>query len=853
MLRHFTLLMTALLLFSMGCGLENEQAANDQTDKLAEKTRPYEDFYLQRSYPNDHFSIKSYERGLREARESAVVKGVGLDAEWTVQGPGNIGARANTVAIHPTNEDIILAGFSNGGVWRTIDAGLNWEPIFDDQLWPSIGDIAFDPSDPSTIYVATGDPNISGFPLIGDGLYKSTDGGDTWTNMGLSASRVLSEVVVHPTNSSIVYASSMGIPFERDQNRGLYRSMDAGQNWEQILFVSDSTGIIEIQMDPFNPDVIYASGWDRVRNNQESLINGVGAKVYKSLDGGDNWETLEGGLPTGPFSRTGLAHSHITEDLVYAMYVGTDQRLYGVFKSEDAGMSWDSIGIEGAENALSTFGWYFGKLRTHPQNDDELFLLGVDLWRGYTEFGVWERATPEWWLYDVHADKHDLVFSSSNNMYLATDGGLYKSTDFSESWEDIENIPTTQFYRVAYNPNEPDWYYGGAQDNGTTGGNASIINEWPRIFGGDGFQAAFHPTNPDIFYCETQNGNIVVTNDGGYDFNSGDDGIDQADRRNWDMPYLLSTHNPDVLYAGTFRVYKSETGAVPFFQPISEQLTDSVTLATRYHTITTLAESPIEAGLLYAGTVDANVWRTDDDGNNWTDITAGLPERYVTDVKGSPTHADWVYVTHSGYKDNDFLPRIHRSKNRGTDWEDISNDLPDLALNDVFILPEHEDSILFVATDGGIYASLNSGQNWNRLGTNMPYVPVYDLELNVANNTLMAGTFARSIMTYPIDSLLFMEPQDTSVATQNTVDIKMDLQIYPNPASDQLNILFPGYSGKVSTIVVFDKGGKRWIERQKEDAGSANFQLDISALPNGEYFVKGKTGHIVRSGRFIKM
>ena len=713
MQKHFSYLAFLLLICCVSSCYKIEKQSIPPTDKLDEKTRPYEDFYLQRSYPNDKFDLKAYENALRQAREESAEKGVGFDEAWTVQGPGNIGARINTIALHPENENIIFVGFSQGGVWRTTDGGANWMPIFDDQLWPSIADIAIDPSDPETVYVATGDLNISGYPLIGDGLYKSTNGGDTWENIGLEASRVLAEVVVHPTNPDILYVASMGIPFERDNNRGLYRTTDGGTNWEQILFISDSTGIIEIQMDPFNPDVIYASGWDRVRNNTESLITGVGAKVYKTTNGGDDWEMLGGGLPTGPLSRTGLAHSQITPDLVYAMFVGEDLRLNSIFKSADAGVTWDSVGIVGAEGALSTFGWYFGKLRTHPENDDELFLLGVDLWRGFVETGEWFRATPNWWEYSVHADKHDLVFNQEGFMYLATDGGLYLSPDFGESWADIENIPTTQFYRVAYNPHQPEQYYGGAQDNGTTGGNAGIINDWPRIYGGDGFTAVFHPTNPDIFYCETQNGNIVVTEDGGNDFSGADDGIENDDRRNWDMPYIMSVHNPDVLYAGTFRVYKSESGEFPFFFPISGQLTNDVVSNNRYHTITTLSESPILQGLLYTGSVDANVWRTDDDGGDWVDISNGLPDIYVSEVKASPHNADWVYVTHSGFKDNDFVPRIHRSKNRGADWEDISNDLPNLPINDVYILPGQADSVLFVATDAGVYATLNSGENWS--------------------------------------------------------------------------------------------------------------------------------------------
>ncbi|MEO1257867.1 MAG: T9SS type A sorting domain-containing protein [Bacteroidota bacterium] len=839
----------ALMICFSSCFWTNE-APSPPADKWDEKMAPHEDFHLQRSYPDPFFNLKAYEKGVQEARDKDAVKGIGFDNEWTVQGPGNIGARANTVAVHPTNDSIIFTGFSSGGVWRTTDGGANWEPVFDDQLWPSVADIVFDPSNPSTIYVGTGDPNISFYPMLGDGVYKSTDGGDTWTNIGLQDNRVIPEILVHPTNPDIIFAASMGLPFIRDNNRGLYRTTDGGNNWEQVLFISDSTGITDIQIDPFNPDVIYASGWDRVRNNVVSLTTGEGANVYKSVDGGDSWTQLGGGLPEGILGRTGLAHSQITPNLVYAMFVGTNQQLQGVYKSEDAGDNWTPIEIIGLENALGGFGWYFGKLRTHRFNDEEIFILGVELWRGYPNDGIWEIATPDWWLYDVHADKHDLTFTESGNIYLATDGGLYRSPDNGTSWVDIENIPTTQFYRVAFNPHQPDWYYGGAQDNGTTGGNDDMINNWPRIWGGDGFKPVFHPTEPDIFYVETQRGNISVTVDGGIYFEQGDAGIDNNDRRDWDMPYLMSAHNPDVLYAGTFRVYKSENGTFPLFSPISESLTDSVTLATRYHTITTLSESPIQQGLLYAGTVDANVWRTDDDGENWINITNSLPERYVTEVKASPTNVDWAYVTHSGYKDNEFIPRVHRSKDRGATWEDISNDLPDIAVNDIYILPNHEDSVLFVATDAGVYGSINRGENWTRMGNNMPFVPSFDIDWNPFENTVIAGTFARSIMTYPIDSLLFAPPVDTSTSTQNVVAQKLSLEVFPNPATARINVRFPSSTNTESEIVIFDKSGKLFL---KQLITGEVAELNVSALPPGEYFVKGKTGHIVRSGRFVKI
>ncbi len=838
-----------LLLFALAALTACHPKQANEKESEAEKDFPNEEFYLQRAYPDAFMDLKAYEKGMTEARLMAAEKVNGFDDEWTVQGPGNIGARINTLAVHPANPNIIFAGFSHGGLWRTVNGGQTWTPIFDAQSWPSIGVVTIDPSNPQTVYVGTGDPNISFYPMLGDGVYKSTDGGDTWTHLGLDAQRVITKIVVHPTNPNIIFAGSMGLPFIRDNDRGLYRSTDGGANWAQVLFISDQAGVTDLVMDPFNPNVLYASGWDRVRSNQESLVSGPGAKVFKTTDGGDTWTQLTNGLPNDNMGRTGLAISQLTPGLVYAMYVGTDAQLAGIFKSTDAGANWEPIDITGAEGALAGFGWYFGKLRVNPSNDDELYLLGVELWRGYPELGLWETVGPPWWTYEVHADKHDLVITASGEFYLGTDGGAYKSLNFGATWQDIENIPATQIYRVAYNPHEPELYYGGAQDNGTTGGNAASINNWPRIYGGDGFQALFHPSDPLVFYAETQNGGLVMTDNGGGFFYDATTGLDENDRRNWDMPVVMSAHNPDVLYTGTYRMYRSIAGTFPVWDTISFDLTDGLILNPRHHSITTISESPLEPGLVYVGTSDGNVHRNDGDDFMWTNISAGLPDRYVTDVEASPTNQNWVYVTHSGYRDNEFIPRVHRSKNQGQTWEDISSNLPDIAVNNLFILPDHGDSVLFVATDAGIYASLNSGEVWNRLGTNMPLVPTFDLDWNPAQNTLIAGTFARSIMTYPLDSLL-VQPVS---AVGNSFASKIDLKISPNPTTSKILVsgqIIPG--SPAAELAIFDQHGKQVLTAKSPAGKALNQTFDVSKLPAGAYFLRVKSGASVGVRQFIK-
>ncbi len=838
----------------------------EKPGKLQVKHYPNDYFYLQRSYPDTSFDIKAYTNAIKNAHKQQSAASRSIDAftgDWTVEGPGNIGARINTIATHPTNENIIYVGFSGGGVWKTTDFGQNWEPIFDDQPFLAIGDIALDPDNPDIVYVGTGDPNISSYVALGDGIYKSEDGGQSWTHLGLENQRIISEIIIDPSNSNTIYASAMGLPFEPNPERGLYKSTDGGNSWEQILFISEQAGVCDIMINPQNPQILYAAGWDRIRNSFESIISGPGAKIYKTIDGGDNWEMLEGGLPQDDQGRIGLAMYRGNPDVIFAEYVGTNSQLFGIYKSTDGGANWseiptgDNTGLN--QSALGGFGWYFAKVRVNPNNVDDIILLGVDLWRTTNSGQSWELASPPWWYYDVHADKHDLVFGNAGNSYdflLATDGGLYANFGGPEDYLDMENIPTCQFYRVAYNPHEPTLYYGGMQDNGSSGGNAAVINEWPRIWGGDGFQMAFHPDNPNIVLAETQRGNIWISADGGSYFEYASTVLDGDDRVNWDMPYMLSHHDPDIVYTGTYRAHRGLID--PSFPdinwtPISEDLTDGVVTEARYHTISTLHESPLVQGLLYYGTSDGNVQRTDDGGTNWENISAGLPDRYITDVKASPRFEDYVYVTVSGYRSNEFTPRVFRSKDRGANWEDISGNLPDAAVNDVYILPSKNDSVIFIASDVGVYGTIDAGTHWERLGANMPFVPVYDLEINLAQNTLMAGTHARSIMTYPLDSIMF-PVEDSTVINVKAPPVKAhQLDIFPSPAENNVNIAFQHTEGQgVYELVVVDMSGRLVHQSEGNALGKEVVELNIADWAKGPYVVKVKTRHVVRMGRFVK-
>ena len=809
--------------------LDNQEfTAEKENEREENSNNPNDMFYAQRMYPNDKFDTDGYMQAMHEAtafNENNVRGG----SNWTAEGPFNIGGRINTVAVQPNNSNIIYVGYSDGGVWKTTDGGVKWLPIFDKQTFLSISDIEIDPQNFNTIYVATGDLNISINAYVSDGLYKSTDAGATWKNIGLGATRIVSNVKVDPTNSNNIYAGTMGLPFEKDQNRGFYKSKDGGTTWKKTLFVSDSTGVIDMVVNPKDPKIIYVSTWDRIRNNKVSTVSGNGARIYKTIDAGETWTQLMNGLPAGPQSRIGLALYEKNPDILYTIVVGNDLEYQGVYKTTNGGMKWDSVATRKTgldDKFLGGFGWYFGQIRINPSNPDDIFVLGVNIWRRNGANAQWEMAAPEWFLYDVHADKHDLVFTNDNKILMATDGGLYRSEDNMLSWKDVEDIPCTQFYRVETSPHEPGVYYGGAQDNGTTGGNATLKN-WPRIYGGDGFQMRFHPTDPNTFFCETQGGNINVTFDKGDQFFSASDAIDPKERRNWDTPYFLSPHDPLTTYTGTYRAYKAnydpKTKDTPIWEPISGDLTKGDLYGGRFNTISTIEESPTTPGLIYVGTSDGNVWRTKNDGGTWEKIMTGLPDRYCTKIL--PLAANQVVVTFSGYKYNDSTPHIFASDNQGTTWKSIKGNLPNIGINDVVALADPKISNnkhLLIGTDAGVYAVTGDYSKWQRLGANMPNIRVYSVKFDAKTKKAIAGTFARSIMTIDFDFI-----------SENKELLASDFNVYPTLFSNQITI--DAKEKEMSKVTLFDING-RFILQEKENFTSKI--LNVNDLQRGIYFLK---------------
>ncbi len=792
---------------------------------------PAEDHFYQRNYPDVKFNHQHYFKTMDKAIEESYTRSI--QGTWVDQGPGNIGGRINSMAVHPTNEDIMYMGFGRGGLYKTIDGGNNWTSVFNEFTFLSISHISIDQNNPEIVYIGTGDENISGYPQLGRGVYKTEDGGTSWQNIGLQDETIISEVYVAPTNSDILYASAMGLPMEKNNDRGVYKSINGGQDWSQSLFINDSTGVIDIAVDPTNPDIVYAAGWNRLRSDYASKISGPDARIWKTTDGGENWNILGNGLPEGNITRIGLDMLGDNSDVMVACYSASlefgscgnsGNQFYGIYMTEDGGDTWYPLPTDEEFNGLQCgfqggFAWYFGQVRINPNNIDDITILGVTSWRTLDRGQSWFPLVTNG---NVHVDYHELLYHN-DKIYVGTDGGGYsqQGDEFSE-WFDIENISTNQFYRVAVNPHRPDQYFGGLQDNGSVGGSAQDINSWRRYYGGDGFQMAFHPEDQSIWLAEYQRGGLSISYDEGESFEWFATGLDGT--KNWDMPYILSPHNPYKVIAGSDRLYERTIFVDEEFVEISPVVIDESDDNPFFQrTISTISESPIREGIIYAGTSDGQVM-VGHPVEGWRNISEGLPNRYITSVKASEVDENRAYVTLSGFKLNDNETHVYRTDDLGDTWIDISGDLPKLPINDLVIMPNTDEQVLFVGSNSGVYYTEDAGDSWDRLGDNLPFIPVYDMEYQVAKNYLVAGTFGKGLQTFDLEQV------GIGLESSNTDLVETTFDVYPTVTDGIINI--------VNTLP--SKRGYRLIDASGAlvrtiDANAR--QIDVSAVAGGMYYL----------------
>jgi photosystem II stability/assembly factor-like uncharacterized protein len=780
--------------------------------------KPIDWFYQQRAYPSGKLNRDAFKESIQQSLilKSNKYRSLG---NWEFSGPLNIGGRLTDVEINHGNENEIWIAAASGGVFKSVDAGESFIPVFDDEQSLSIGDIAIAPSNSNLVYVGTGEANPGGGSLAydGNGIYKSIDGGSNWIHLGLDEVGSVGRVMIHPNDENTVYVAAMGYLFENNSDRGVFKTTDGGNTWQNILYVNDSTGAIDLAIHPQNPDTIYAVMWERVRRLEYFKYGGYGSGIYRSFNGGESWEELIDGLPNGGLvGRIGIGISESEPNILYTIYADRTGYFDGLFKSVDGGDNWIQTNDEALEDVYASYGWWFGRLKIDPNNSDHVYIIGLDLFKTSDGGNSYQDITG-----NVHVDQHEIAVSPSNSnlIYLANDGGLYISEDAGDSWSHNKTLPITQFYTAEIDASAPYRLYGGTQDNGTNRTLSGNPEAWARIYIGDGFYCIVDYTDPRYVYAEYQYGNLARSTNYGSTFTSATTGINANDRKNWNTPVVMNPINPNSLYYGSHRVYKSTNKAVNW-SAISDDLTNGPGGGNqKYGTITTLSVSPADTNIIYAGTDDANIWISLDNGDSWTKISEDLPQRWISRVVADPEFSNVAYVTLSGFRENEYIPHVFKTEDNGLSWSDISIGLPEAPVNDLIVWPDVLKRLI-VATDVGVFYKNDNHDGWYLLADGLPLVPITDLAMDWESGTIAAASFGRSMYSLSL-----------SVNLEEPPIQEKQIKIYPNPAIDQIRILGPG-NDKGFHLMLFNSEGKFVTEYFDI---SSDKTIDVSRMKPGIY------------------
>jgi photosystem II stability/assembly factor-like uncharacterized protein len=717
--------------------------------------------------------------------------------KWRYVGPDIIGGRCTDIAVPKGARHTIYIAAAVGGVWKTVNGGVTWEPIFEDMPTLSIGDIDIAASDPNIVWVGTGEANIFRASLAGTGIYKSLDAGKTWRSMGLAGTQTIGRIRIHPANPDIVYVAASGHEWTDNPERGVFKTTDGGQTWEKILYVNPKVGAIDLVMDPANPDTLIASLWNRIRRRWSDPVPGGEDGLFKTTDGGKTWKPLVNGLPDTQFTgRIGLDLCLSKPGVVYA-YVDNHKPLrqpkegerdsYGrlrtypdivgaeVYRSDDQGESWKKVSPESRmmERFGGTYGWVFGQVRVDPSNPETVYLMGLGLFKS-TDGG---RSFKELQWENLHGDHHGLWIDPDDpdRLVNVNDGGANISYDGGKTWLDFhKGIPSIQFYNVALDMAKPFNVYGSVQDWGTFRGLglgpvkpqerrfSRAGSRWESAPGGEGTQIAIDPTDPNVVYSSSYYGRVerAELKDGrwfGKEIYPKPAQGEPIHRGQWLAPTILSPHNPFVVYHGFQYVFRSmDRGDT--WEKISPDLTANdpdqqgkLPYAIPYATLTAISESPFKFGVIYAGSDDGRVQVTKNEGQAWTDISAGLPyNKHVWSIVASKHDPAAVYVTLIGRHDDDFAAYVFKSVDFGKTWKDISANLPGGPTNVIREDPKKKD-VLYVGTDLGVYVTTDGANSWSYLGSGLPNAAVWDLQVHPRDNAVVIATNGRGV--WMIDEL----------------------------------------------------------------------------------------------------
>ncbi len=708
-------------------------------------------------------------------------------------GPALTSGRIVDFAVDPSTPSHYYVASASGGVWTTVDGGTTYTPVFDSEGSYSIGCVTIDPNNPHTVWVGTGENNSQRSVSWGDGVYRSDDDGQHWTNMGLKDSQHIGRILVDPRDSNVIYVAAQGPLWGPGGDRGLYKSTDGGATWKAVLTISENTGVTEVAMDPRNPDVLYAASYQRRRRVWGLIDGGPESAIYKSTDAGKTWKKLTSGLPKVDMGRIGITMAPANPDVIYAVIEAAEDK-GGIFRSDDRGATWTK-----RSDYTTTSGQYYNELVCDPKDVDTVY--SMDTWLHVTHDGgkTWDRVGEK----TKHVDNHGMWIDPSDTAHflVGCDGGVYETYDAGRTWNFKTNLPVTQFYRVAVDNSKPFYYvYGGTQDNFSLGGPSRTTSQsgitsadWFVTTGGDGFVSRIDPVDPTIVYAESQYGGLVR-----YDRKSGEEiGIRPEEgkgeapfRFNWDSPLIISPHSHTRLYFAAQQVFQSDDRGDTWTEisgDLSRQLdrntmkimgrvwpVDAVAKnasTSFYGSVVTLSESPLVEGLLYAGTDDGLIQVRD--GATWRKIGSfpGVPElTYVSGITASMHNADTVYACFDNHKSSDFKPYLLKSTDRGRTWKSIASDLPDGEV--VYALAEDPTSpdLLYIGCELGVYFSTDGGGHWVKLTGGMPTIAVRDLTVQKRDNDLVLATFGRGF--YVLDDLSPLQH-----TTRETLD--KDAVLYP--------------------------------------------------------------------------
>ncbi len=684
-------------------------------------------------------------------------------------GPSVAGGRIHDVEVVPNSPEIIFIASASGGIWKSTSKGTMWKPVFDHETVSTFGDMAISLSNPNVIYAGTGEQQNRQSTSWGNGVYKSTDQGDTWTSIGLKKTYHIGRVIIHPKNANIVYVAALGNLWDSSTERGVYKTTNGGRSWKKVLYIDENTGVVDLAIDRNDPNVLYAATYQRMRKVWGFNGGGPGSGIYKTRNGGSTWQKIENGLPTGDKGRIGLATSRTRSHVLYATVEHADSS--GFYRSGNGGQTWKRM------NSLNPRPMYYSHIFVDPTNDDIVYMLATEFYRTENK-GETFHQMPTRPTYDVgvHSDHHSLWIDPKNpkHFYLAGDAGLHESWDYGKTYNRLNNMPIGQFYGMGVDMEVPYNIYGGMQDNHSWMGPSStrhwlgiLADDWKQVGFGDGMYQQPHP-NSSIVYNASQNGNMIR-----FDRNTGNmQGLkpfpsdpDEKYRFDWVTPLMVSKHSSNRVYLGGNRLFISNDGGQSWER--TKDLTKNIDRealsimdvlgadtkiskndgTSTFGEIISMDESPLWHKIIWVGTDDGNVQVSKDGGRTWTEVSQNIPDlptgSYVSRVEASHDGRGAAYVTFDRHREGDWSPYVYRTDDYGQSWQNLSHGLPSGSIN---VILEHPDNpnVVFLGTEHHVFISVNRGENWVKFSSNLPTTLYDDMVIHPREKDLILGTHGRS-------------------------------------------------------------------------------------------------------------